>query len=124
MSNVRGKDTRPEIAIRSLIHSLGYRYRLHDKSLPGCPDLVFSARRCVILVHGCFWHQHTCAAGNRRPKSRQVFWNAKLESNVTRDRRHLRKLRRLGWRVLVIWECQVKPKNLLKIEKTIRRFLR
>ncbi len=107
MSRIRGKDTSPELGLRRLIHSLGYRYRLHVRGLPGSPDLVFPARRKVIFVHGCFWHRHQCRFGQVRPVTRRAFWDQKLRLNQERDRRTLRRLRCLGWRVLVFWECQI-----------------
>ena len=113
MSRVRSRDTKPEMAVRSLVHSLGYRYRLHGRKLPGKPDLVFSCRKKVIFVHGCFWHRHPRCKNNRLPKSRLTFWKPKLELNRKRDLKNQRKLRRLGWRFLVIWECQTKDDELL-----------
>ena len=113
MSRVRSRDTKPEMAVRSLVHSLGYRYRLHDRKLPGNPDLVFSSRKKLIFVHGCFWHRHPRCKNNRLPKSRLTFWKPKLELNRKRDLKNQRKLRRLGWRFLVIWECQTKDDELL-----------
>ena len=107
MSRVRSKNTRPEIAVRSLVHRLGYRFRLHSRDLPGCPDIVFACRKKVIFVHGCFWHRHTCKKGRSLPSTRQPFWQDKLEGNAERDRRTKAKLRRDGWGSLVIWECQV-----------------
>ena len=121
MALVRSKDTRPEMVVRRLAHSLGFRFRLHNRNLPGSPDLVFVAQRCVIFIHGCFWHQHSCASGDRIPKSRIGFWRDKLNGNVDRDRRALRKLRSLRWRVLVVWECQLK--QLDRLAERIRRFL-
>jgi DNA mismatch endonuclease (patch repair protein) len=121
MSLVRSKDTRPEMIVRRLVHSLGYRYRLHQRCLPGAPDLVFASRRRVIFIHGCFWHQHSCANGNRMPKSRINFWRKKLEGNVARDRRVVRNLRRTGWRALTLWECQLK--NLKRLTERIAAFL-
>jgi DNA mismatch endonuclease (patch repair protein) len=109
MSRVRAKDTKPEMIVRRLVHSLGYRYRLHGRNLPGNPDLVFAGRSKVLFVHGCFWHRHsakTCALA-RLPKSRLDFWLPKLESNWKRDRRNRYKLTQLGWEALVIWECQM-----------------
>lgn len=123
MARVRNKDTRPEMRVRSLVHSLGYRYRLHQRNLPGQPDLVFSSRRCVILVHGCFWHQHACKSGNRLPKSNVRFWRKKLASNVARDKTQLRALRNLGWRVLTIWECETGPKVTERLKRRIITFL-
>lgn len=114
MSLVRSKDTRPELIIRRLVHSLGYRFRLHRRDLPGTPDLVFPRLRRVVFVHGCFWHQHSCVNGNRMPRSRVAFWRAKLEGNTARDRLAVTRLRRMGWRVLTVWECQMKSRERLK----------
>lgn len=108
MSRVRGKDTLPELTVRSLAHSLGYRFRLHRSDLPGKPDLAFLSRRKVIFVHGCFWHGHKCARGNRLPKSNRSYWCDKIKGNAERDKKHRRSLRRMGWSYLVIWECQLK----------------
>ncbi|WP_238375811.1 very short patch repair endonuclease [Ectothiorhodospira magna] len=107
MSRVRSKDTKPEMRVRRLVHGMGYRYRLHRRDLPGCPDLVFPSRWAVIFVHGCFWHRHRGCALARLPKSRVEFWEAKLEGNRLRDENNQRRLRELGWRVLIVWECQV-----------------
>lgn len=113
MSLVRSKNTQPELLVRRLIHRMGFRYRLHVRDLPGSPDLVFPTRRKVIFVNGCFWHRHHCANGRRIPKSRVAFWRAKLAGNRDRDRRNRRKLRRSGWAVLVVWECQTKDSRAL-----------
>jgi DNA mismatch endonuclease (patch repair protein) len=120
MRCVRGKGTKPELAVRALVHRLGYRYRLHDRQLPGKPDLVFPSRRKVILVHGCFWHQHSAACKNITPKSNTEFWSAKLRRNVVRDAENLKALLREGWKVLTVWECQVEKRNLTE---RVRRFL-
>jgi DNA mismatch endonuclease (patch repair protein) len=120
MGLIRGKDTTPELAVRRLVHGLGYRYRKHARGLPGKPDLVFSGRRKVIFVHGCFWHRHNCALG-RMPKSRLRFWRAKLDGNRARDNRVKRRLRRNGWKVLVIWECQVR--DGASVARRVRQFL-
>ena len=112
MSRIRGKNTKPELVVRRLIHAMGYRYRLHRKNLPGTPDLTFSARKKVIFVHGCFWHQHSCPRGVR-PASNTEFWNEKLNRNVRRDRKNLTMLRRNGWSVLVLWECETKEPEAL-----------
>lgn len=123
MSRVRGKDTKPEMLVRRLIHRLGYRYRLHDKTLPGSPDLVFRSRRKVLFVHGCFWHRHqepTCKLA-RLPKSRQEFWGPKLEGNKARDERVRKALDRLGWKYLVVWECECGQAEHL--ENRMRAFL-
>jgi len=121
MSRVRSKDTKPELTVRRLVHSLGYRYRLHGRKLPGNPDLVFASRRKVIFVHGCFWHRHPRCRNTRLPKSRLDFWRPKLESNRKRDLKNQRKLRRLGWRYLVVWECQTK--NMERLSERIIDFL-
>jgi DNA mismatch endonuclease (patch repair protein) len=121
MSMVRCKNTEPEKAVRRIASALGHKYRLHLRDLPGAPDLVFVSKRKVVFVHGCFWHQHKCAAGNRIPKSRINFWRTKLEGNVLRDNRILSKLRRDGWRVLVIWECQIRDET--KTAARLKRFL-
>ncbi|MCO6455239.1 MAG: DNA mismatch endonuclease Vsr [Pirellulaceae bacterium] len=123
MSLVRSKDTRPEMRVRTLVHALGYRYRLHVRGLPGRPDMVFPRRRCIILVHGCFWHQHKCKAGNRQPKSRVEFWRGKLAANVRRDEKQKRVLRGLGWRVMIIWECETLTKSRQRLTRRIIRFL-
>lgn len=107
MSRVRSKDTGPEMLVRRIVHGMGYRYRLHVRVLPGVPDLVFSSRRAAIFVHGCYWHQHPGCRLARVPKSRVEFWRTKLERNRERDSENLAALRRLGWRVLVVWECQL-----------------
>ena len=121
MALVRAKNTRPELAVRRLIHSLGYRYRLHGKGLPGKPDLVFTSRGAIIFVHGCFWHRHSGCALARLPKSRLEFWAAKLNANRIRDQQNERKLRALGWRVMVIWECQIA--NVERLAARVGRFL-
>lgn len=120
MAAVKGKDTQPEFVVRGLCHSLGYRYRLHRRDLPGKPDLVFSSRRKVIFVHGCFWHGHRCPRGNRVPKNNREYWLAKVERNRTRDKRHEHRLHSLGWGVLVLWECELRLPNL---KRRIVRFL-
>lgn len=113
MARVRSKDSRPELLVRKLVFRLGYRYRLHDRSLPGCPDLVFRKRRKVIFVHGCFWHRHQGCSLARLPKSRLEFWLPKLESNKQRDTKNKRLLQTQGWEALTIWECQIrKSENL------------
>jgi len=123
MSRIRGKDTSPEMIVRCLVHSLGYRYRLHIRQLPGCPDLVFPSRRKAILVHGCFWHRHACRKGRSIPGTRVRFWSEKLNKNHRRDHLVRSRLRRLGWRVLVVWECQLRPKKLPALVARLKRFL-
>ena len=120
MSRIRSKDTKPEMLVRKLAFSLGYRYRLHAKDLPGCPDMVFRSRRKVIFIHGCFWHLHRDCAQARLPKSRLDFWGPKLEGNRARDRKNQRKLTRSGWRTLTVWECEVHDGGL---GGRIRKFL-
>ena len=123
MARVRSKDTEPELLVRRTAHSLGYRYRLHGRGLPGKPDLVFARRHKVIFIHGCFWHRHpdpSCKLA-RLPKSRQDFWVPKLEGNRARDQRAVQALTDQGWRVLEIWECQCKRGEHL--ENMIREFL-
>lgn len=121
MALVRAKDTKPELLVRRLVHGMGYRYRLHRRDLPGTPDLVFPGRSKVIFVHGCFWHRHAHCALARLPKSRADFWLPKLTANAERDARNVRALRRLGWSVLTIWECQLG--DIAKLTNKIRRFL-
>jgi len=121
MARVRSKNMRPELAVRMLVFAMGYRYRLHARDLPGSPDLVFRRRRKVIFVHGCFWHRHSNCALARLPKSRIEFWTPKLEGNRKRDEKNRRALRRDGWSVLTVWECQLKSSSAL--ERRIRRFL-
>ena len=106
MRRVRGKDTTPERAVRRVAHALGYRFRLHRRDLPGTPDLVFPRLRRAIFVHGCFWHRHEGCVRTTTPKTRAAYWREKFEQNLRRDRRNLAALRRLGWSVLVVWECQ------------------
>ncbi|MCY3546717.1 MAG: very short patch repair endonuclease [Gemmatimonadetes bacterium] len=121
MSRIRSKDTRPEMAVRRLVHGMGYRYRLHAKELPGRPDLVFRPRRKVIFVHGCFWHRHAGCPADRLPGTRREYWREKLNGNVRRDRRNVLALTDMGWKVLVIWECETK--KLDRVSETVRAFL-
>lgn len=107
MRRIRSKDTRPELAVRRIVHSLGYRYRLHRKDIPGRPDMVFPGRRKVIFVHGCFWHQHAACGQNRVPKSNRNYWTKKLRRNKERDVNIRSELFELQWESLVIWECEV-----------------
>jgi DNA mismatch endonuclease (patch repair protein) len=121
MALVKCKDTKPEVAVRRLVHSLGYRYRLHSGKLPGRPDMVFQSRRKIIFVHGCFWHRHKGCPNTRLPKSRLSFWKPKLEANHLRDKRIRLKLKKLNWKVLVIWECEIK--NSTRLTKKVIRFM-
>jgi len=114
MRAVKSNDTTAELAVRRIVHKLGYRYRLHRKDLPGKPDMVFPSRRKVIFVHGCFWHQHQGCRRSRRPKSNQSYWLPKLRRNSERDARVQAELADIGWKVFVVWECEVKNTQLLK----------
>lgn len=106
MSRVRGKNTRPELRVRSLLHRLGFRFRLHRRDLPGRPDLVLAKYRAAIFVHGCFWHGHSCSKGRIKPSSNVAFWQKKLSDNQRRDARKRRELEAAGWKVITIWECE------------------
>ena len=108
MSRIRGKDTKPEVLLRSLLHRAGYRFRLHGPDLPGKPDIVLRKYKTVIFVHGCFWHRHEGCPGATTPKTRTEFWNAKFRGTVERDRRKKAELERIGWKVLTVWECELK----------------
>jgi DNA mismatch endonuclease, patch repair protein len=113
MRAVKGKDTQPEWTVRRLLHAAGFRYRLHAKDLPGKPDLVFPARRKIVFVHGCFWHGHDCARGNRQPKTNADYWLAKIARNKARDAEQVAALRDCNWQVLTVWECEIKDDGLL-----------
>jgi DNA mismatch endonuclease (patch repair protein) len=122
MAAIKGKHTSPELVVRQIAHSLGYRFSLHRADLPGCPDIVFRSRRAIIVVNGCFWHQHSSSQCKARPpRSHLRYWLPKLRRNVKRDERNRRQLRRFGWRVMVIWECQTRDKN--RLASRISRFL-
>nr|WP_244644365.1 very short patch repair endonuclease [Pseudomonas fluorescens] len=116
MSKIKGKDTKPEMIVRSMCHELGLRYRLHRKDLPGTPDLVFRKYRLCLFVHGCFWHRHPGCKYAYTPKSRLDFWLPKLAKNVERDARTQRALEEAGWRAAIIWECQTKDRDTLRAE--------
>jgi DNA mismatch endonuclease (patch repair protein) len=120
MAGIRAKDTRPELLIRKGLFREGFRYRVHDRRLPGNPDLVFPRYHAVIFVHGCFWHRHRCHLF-KWPKTRRQFWKAKLTSNARTDRRNYRQLQADGWRVLTIWECALKGKRKKPPEKLVAR---
>jgi len=120
MAAVRVKNTRPELLVRRLLYSLGYRYRLHATNLPGRPDIVFRKRHCVVFVNGCFWHGHDCPRGNP-PSSNVEFWRRKIDKNRKRDRRVQKELCEDGWRVLTVWECQTKDEA--RLERRLARFL-
>lgn len=121
MRLIRGKDTKPEILVRRVLSSMGYRYRLHSTKLPGRPDIVFSKRRQVIFVHGCFWHKHKKCRLARLPKSRLEYWVPKLELNRNRDARNEHMLRDEGWRVLIVWECE--KRDLGRLKRRLQKFL-
>lgn len=121
MSRIRGKDTKPEIAVRKIIHNLGYRYSLHKKNLPGCPDIVLSSHQKIIFVNGCWWHRHNCKLGRRSPKSHLSYWLPKLRANKERHIRNVKKLRNQGWKVLNVWECQTR--NSEKLVDRLSKFL-
>ena len=111
MASIRGRNTRPEMALRRALHRLGFRYRLHDRKLPGHPDLVLPKYRAVIFVHGCFWHRHSGCRYATNPATNTEFWERKFRENVERDERNIGKLRGQGWRIAVIWECALKGDN-------------
>jgi DNA mismatch endonuclease (patch repair protein) len=120
MRAVLGRDTAPEVLIRSILHRLGYRFRLHRRDLPGTPDIVLPSRRAVIFVNGCFWHGHGCRRGGL-PTTNSEFWQQKISNNRERDRRVQKELRKEGWRVLIVWQC--KTKDEAKLLKTLSNFL-
>ena len=114
MSQIRSKNTSPEIIVRSLVHRMGYRYALHRSNLPGHPDIVLVSHKKIIFVHGCFWHMHCCKYGRVVPATRTKFWQTKRKGNVERDRKNQRALKILGYKILVIWECQIRtPEKLI-----------
>ncbi len=125
MALIRGKDTRPEIIVRRLVHALGYRFRLHRRDLPGAPDIVFPGKRKVIFVHGCFWHRHDDPScwRSRLPKTRQEFWTPKLSGNAARDARDIALLRAAGWQVLVVWECHTTASKRDALTAALTAFL-
>jgi DNA mismatch endonuclease (patch repair protein) len=118
MAQVKSENTSPELAIRKLLHRLGYRFRLHRKDLPGKPDIVLPKYKTVIFVHGCFWHGHPGCKRAARPASNTDFWNKKLDRNIERDHKAREELEKLGWRVMTIWECEIK--NAEKVEETFK----
>ena len=120
MRSVKSADTKPEMAVRRLVHRLGYRFRLHRKSLPGTPDLVFPRLRKVVLIHGCFWHGHNCARGDRTPKTNRDYWIAKIARNRERDEVNRTLLVNQGWEVYVAWECRIKG---IELEEELKAFL-
>ncbi|MBC8432675.1 MAG: DNA mismatch endonuclease Vsr [Desulfobacterales bacterium] len=124
MAKIKGKDTKPEKIIRSLLHKMGYRFRLHRRDLPGNPDIVLPKYKKVIFVHGCFWHGHKGCPRSEKPSSNKNFWNEKLTKNIERDKQNQRKLNELGWVSLVIWQCQIKKGNISQLRQTLTSFLK
>lgn len=121
MRAVKGADTAPELAVRRQVHGMGYRFRLHRKELPGKPDLTFPRLRKVVFVHGCFWHGHDCARGARVPVQNREYWTRKVARNMERDRKTQAALESLGWKSLVVWECEIKDQD--RMRRVLRRFL-
>lgn len=113
MQAVKGKDTTPERIVRSVLHRLGCRFALHRADLPGTPDIVMTSRRRIVLVHGCFWHGHVCRRGSTGPSTNVSYWRAKIKRNQERDQRNIAALRRAGWRVLIVWECETRDPVVL-----------
>ena len=122
MQNVKTKNTAPEIKLRSLLHKNGFRFQVNRKDLPGKPDIVLPKYRAVIFVHGCFWHGHDCPRG-QRPQTNADFWNQKIDRNVIRDKSDVSLLESLGWRVLIVWECEIKKKNEAVLLSRVKEFL-
>ncbi|SDB53111.1 T/G mismatch-specific endonuclease [Desulfonatronum thiosulfatophilum] len=121
MSRIRGKDTKPELIVRSLLHGLGYRFRLHRKDLPGKPDITLPKYKKVVFVHGCFWHSHQKCPRAKRPTTNTEFWRVKLGKNIRRDQENSERLKQKGWDVLVVWSCEIKDLDALKAK--LRQFL-
>ena len=124
MSGIGGKNTKPELLVRKALFAAGFRFRLHRKDLPGRPDVVLPSRRVVVFVHGCFWHAHQGCRYAKSPATRREFWEAKLASNVERDRRATKALLSAGWRVLVVWECATRSSGVLeKLSELLTRWI-
>ena len=121
MQRIKGRDTKPEMMVRSYLHCAGFRFRLHCADLPGKPDIVLAKYRTVVFVHGCFWHQHPGCIHTGIPLSNEGYWRPKLESTIARDKKHKRTLRRMGWHVYIVWECQVNERRLVKLTDDIRK---
>jgi DNA mismatch endonuclease (patch repair protein) len=123
MAAIRARDTKPEIIVRKLLRSAGYRFRVNVASLPGKPDLVFPHDKKVIFVHGCFWHRHNCKSGRSEPATRNAFWRRKFAGNKLRDRKRISELRSMGWKALVLWQCQLGRRKANRSLARIRSFL-
>ena len=123
MAGIRGVNTVPEVKLRRALHAAGFRYRLHAKDLPGKPDLVFPRFGAVVFVHGCFWHRHDNCKWATNPSSNAEFWTAKLTKNAERDTRNIDSLRKLGWRVAVVWECSMRLRPLIEIAEAVGKWL-
>ena len=121
MAGIRGRNTRPEVLVRSFLHRHGFRFRIHGKRLPGRPDVILPKYRTVIFVHGCFWHRHPGCPLAYWPKSNAEFWRVKLEGNATRDRRQQQELRKAGWKVRTVWECETDERHLRKLVGALKR---
>lgn len=121
MARIGSKDTKPELLVRKLLHGMGYRYRLHRRDLPGTPDICFPGRRKVVFVHGCFWHRHDGCKRATTPSTRKSYWEQKFDRNVVRDRRNLADLAHLGWKTLVVWECETA--DLPTLAERLKKFL-
>jgi DNA mismatch endonuclease (patch repair protein) len=115
---VKSKNTQPEMLVRQLVYSLGYRYRLHRKDIHGCPDLVFPASQKAVFIHGCYWHRHKCQSGRSTPETKKTYWQEKFIRTIERDKANCKALKKLGWQILVIWECQLKDLPKLKTKLT------
>jgi DNA mismatch endonuclease (patch repair protein) len=121
MSRIRGKDTTPELFVRSIVHRLGFRFRIHNRNLPGKPDIVLPRHKKIIFIHGCFWHMHKCKYGRVKPATNASFWKTKRKGTVIRDKVNINKLKRDGWKVLVMWECEIHSTQ--KIQSKIVKFM-
>jgi len=121
MSKVKGKNTKPELVVRSLLHKMGYRFRLHRRDLPGNPDIVLPKYKKIIFVHGCFWHGHEGCPRSKRPTSNEDFWNKKLNRTICRDKENFTRLKEAGWSTYVVWTCELKDLDLLK--NKLKRFI-
>lgn len=120
MSRVKGKNTKPELMVRTLLHKMGYRFRLHQKDLPGKPDIILKKYKTVIFVHGCYWHRHDCKRGQSLPSSNKEFWKKKFQGTIERDEKACKQLKDLGWNVGIVWQCELKnPDDLVEKLKNI-----